>query len=117
VSVFAASRSISSNGTPLYAAVILSKTSTSQPRSPNWTVGSRCADEDPGASVPPVTEPWADRGYAGAGRIEAMASEALVLVAMLVTILATTWWALTPVNTEPDDRSWLDETARGADVV
>ena len=64
-----------------------------------------------------VTETGPDPGYAGAGRIEEMSSEVLVLAAMLVTIAATTWWALTPVRTDAHDRTWLADDAFDADAA
>jgi hypothetical protein len=33
-----------------------------------------------------------------------MSSDVLVLGAMVVTVVATTWWSLTPVSTEIEDR-------------
>jgi hypothetical protein len=46
-----------------------------------------------------------------------MSSEALVLIAMLVTIVATTWWALMPVRTDAEDRTWLVDNAFEADAT
>jgi hypothetical protein len=46
-----------------------------------------------------------------------MSSEVLVLGAMVVTIVATTWWALTPVNTDAHDRTWLADDAFDADAA
>ena len=71
----------------------------------------------PAGGVPRVTETGPDRGYAGAGRIEEMSSEVLVLGAMLVTIVASTWWALTPVSPDAHDRSWLADDAFDADAA
>jgi hypothetical protein len=67
--------------------------------------------------VPKVTASSPDRGYAGAGRVEEMSSEVLVLAAMLVTIVAATWWALAPVSTDAHDRSWLADDAFDADAA
>ena len=67
--------------------------------------------------MPEVTVSSSDRGYAGAGRVEEMSSEVLVLGAMLVTIVASTWWALTPVSTDVHDRSWLADDAFDADAA
>ncbi len=46
-----------------------------------------------------------------------MSSDVLVLGAMIVTIVATTWWALTPVNTDAHDRTWLADDAFDADAA
>ena len=46
-----------------------------------------------------------------------MSSEMLVLGAMLVTIVAATWWALSPVRTDAHDRSWLADDAFDADAA
>ena len=46
-----------------------------------------------------------------------MSSEGLVLIAMLVTIVAATWWALTPVSTDAHDRTWLADDAFDADAA
>jgi hypothetical protein len=46
-----------------------------------------------------------------------MSSEVLVLAAMLVTIVAATWWALAPVSTDAHDRSWLADDAFDADAA
>lgn len=46
-----------------------------------------------------------------------MSSELLVLGAMLVTIVATTWWALAPVSTDAHDRSWLADDTFDADAA
>jgi hypothetical protein len=41
----------------------------------------------------------------------------LVLIAMLVTIVATTWWALTPVRTDAHDRTFLADDVFDADTA
>ena len=46
-----------------------------------------------------------------------MSTEMLVLIAMLVTIIATTWWALTPVKTDAHDRTWLADDVFDADAA
>ena len=46
-----------------------------------------------------------------------MSSDVLVLGAMLVTIVATTWWSLTPVSTDADDRRWLADDAFDPDAA
>jgi hypothetical protein len=67
--------------------------------------------------VPGVTDPVGRSGYAGAGRIDEMSSDLLVLGAMVVTIVATIWWALTPVSTDAQDRTWLTDDALDADAA
>lgn len=46
-----------------------------------------------------------------------MSSELLVLGAMLVTIVATTWWSLTPVSTDAEDRRGLVDDLFDADAA
>jgi len=46
-----------------------------------------------------------------------MSSDLLVLGAMLVTIVAAIWWALTPVSTDAHDRTWLADDAFDADAA
>ena len=46
-----------------------------------------------------------------------MSSDVLVLGAMVVTIVATTWWSLTPVNTDAEDRRGLVDDAFDADAA
>jgi hypothetical protein len=64
-----------------------------------------------------MTDSIPDPGYAGVGRVEDMSSDLLVLGAMLVTIVATTWWALAPVSTDGHDRTWLADDAFDADAA
>ena len=70
-----------------------------------------------GAGVPGVTVSGTARAYAGTWRGTDMSSEALVLIAMLVTIVAATWWALTPTTTDAYDRTWLADDAFDADAA
>jgi hypothetical protein len=46
-----------------------------------------------------------------------MSSDVLILGAMIVTIVATTWWALTPVNTDAEDRAHLVDDVFEADAA
>ena len=45
-----------------------------------------------------------------------MSADVLVLGAMVVTIVATTWWSLTPVSTDTEDRRGLVDDAFDADA-
>lgn len=46
-----------------------------------------------------------------------MSSDVLVLGAMIVTIAAATWWSLSPVNSDSDDRAHLADDAFDADAA
>ena len=45
-----------------------------------------------------------------------MSADVLVRGALVVTIVATTWWSLTPVSTDAEDRRGLVDDAFDADA-
>ena len=46
-----------------------------------------------------------------------MSSDVLVLGAMVVTVMATAWWSLSPETTDADDRKYLIDDAFDADAA